>query len=319
MRHTALFVAMAAALAVGLPAPSTAASPPASAAEASKHFDRGVKLVDDEDWAGALVEFERAYEIFPNYRVLFDIAQCRYQLHDYPGALKAFQRYLADGNDAIPPDRRAKVESDVDGLKGRVASLRVTSSVAGAEVSVDDAVVGTTPLSEPIAVSAGRHKITVRRQGWAAASREVALAGEEVSEVALDPISPAAAASMAAAPMEGPPRAGSGPTLLPAWVAFGLGGAAAAAAAYFGVAALEDKNQLQGQCTGKVCPPSSQALISTSQRDALISTIGTSVAAAGVTVGVVYIALARREQAPSAPHAGILLGPGWLGVRGTLW
>ena len=316
MRQTALFAAVATALAVSLPAASTAAGPQAGAAEAAKHFDRGVKLIDDEDWAGALIEFERAYEIFPNYRVLFDIAQCRYQLHDYPGALKAFQRYLADGKDAIPPDRRAKVESDIDVLKGRVASLRVTSTVAGAEVTVDDAVVGTTPLSEPIVVSAGRHKVTVRRQGGAAASREIALAGEEVSEVALDPIVSAAPASPAAAAIDGPSRAA--PTLLPAWVAFGLGGASAAVAGYFGVAALQDKNQLQGQCTGKVCPPSAQALISNSQRDALISTVATSVAAAGVAVGVVYIALARREHASSlTPHAEIVLGPGWLGGQAT--
>src|SRR5580658_10417014 len=96
--------------------------------EASIHFDRGVKLFQDQDWRGALIEFERAYAVSPNYRVLYNIGQCRHQLRDYAGALEAFQKYLTQGDAHLTAERRKQVQANIDELGERVARVRISSN-----------------------------------------------------------------------------------------------------------------------------------------------------------------------------------------------
>ena len=43
--------------------------------EAGKHFQRGVDLYNDGDFRGALVEFKKAYSVWPRANVLYDIGQ----------------------------------------------------------------------------------------------------------------------------------------------------------------------------------------------------------------------------------------------------
>lgn len=316
------------ALALWCGATSALAQPSAQEAnqEASRHFARGIKLFEDDDWRTALIEFERAYAIEPNYRVLFDIGQCRYELHDYPGALAAFQRYLAEGADRVANDRRAQVESDIDVLKGRVARVRVSSANAGVEVRIDDVVVGTTPFSAPVVVSAGRRKVTGSKAGLSSMTRYVDLAGDETADVVVDPEpSPSgtaapAAASPAANASTGalPDSRASKPSLAPAWIAFAAGAAGLGVGTYFGLTAMSDKKELDWECVAKSCPTSSQPLISTSQRDALVSTIGTGVGLAGVVTGIAYWLLTSGDRArPTRPSIGFFVNPRSIGAAGT--
>jgi len=318
MKRAIYFTSAALACAFAFAPRRALATPPPSSAEASKHFESGVKLADEEDWATALIEFERAYDLDPDYRVLFDIGQCRYQLHDYPGALSAFQRYVAEGKDAIAADRRTKVEADIKVLEGRVATLHVSSGVAGAEVLVDDVVVGKTPLAAPIVVSAGRHKITVRHEGAENVSRDVALAGEEVAELALDPIIPKAMPPPSSAENGVLAASDHAPSALPVWLSFGVAAAGVGVGAYFGVAAIDGKNDLDRECAGKVCPPSAQTLISSSQLDGILSTVCTAVGAAAAVGGIAYLALViGGHKGHDGATTSLVIGPGWLAERGS--
>ncbi|HWE28509.1 MAG TPA: hypothetical protein VHB97_10930, partial [Polyangia bacterium] len=51
--------------------------------EAGRHFQRGVDLYADGDFRGALVEFKKAYTVWPRANVLYDIGQTEYQLLAY--------------------------------------------------------------------------------------------------------------------------------------------------------------------------------------------------------------------------------------------
>src|SRR5271163_3770938 len=55
-------------------------------AQARQHFTRGVRLYEEDDFRTALIEFNRAYEIAPNWQVLYNIGQAYYQLRDYANA-----------------------------------------------------------------------------------------------------------------------------------------------------------------------------------------------------------------------------------------
>jgi hypothetical protein len=154
--------------------------------EAGAHFNRGKELFDEGDYGAALVEFQRAYQLSPNWRVLFNIGQVQYQLQDYPAAKQTLERYLKEGGSEIPPDRRTIVRSDIERLKLRVAYLRITVNVTGATVAIDDKEIGTSPLDGEVAVSAGRRKVSATRKGAPPATRFVEVAGGDTLDVALE-------------------------------------------------------------------------------------------------------------------------------------
>src|SRR3954469_12191733 len=123
--------------------------------EANVHFQRAVQLYSEADYRAALVEFKRAYELAPNVTVLYNLGETYYQLQNYAEALTTFERFLAEGGTA----HKQEVENAVTVLKTRVGKLDITTSSPGWEISVDDEVVGKTPLAKPVAVSIGRRRL----------------------------------------------------------------------------------------------------------------------------------------------------------------
>ena len=77
--------------------------------EAQHRFHRGIDLYKNGDFAAAQVEFTRAYELVPNYKILYNLGQVAYQRHDHAAALRTFRQYLADGVDQISAERRHEV------------------------------------------------------------------------------------------------------------------------------------------------------------------------------------------------------------------
>ncbi|MBV9946426.1 MAG: tetratricopeptide repeat protein, partial [Myxococcales bacterium] len=53
---------------------ATSAAAAQASEDASVHFKRGLQLFDEGDYTLALVEFNRAYQLAPNYRALYNIA-----------------------------------------------------------------------------------------------------------------------------------------------------------------------------------------------------------------------------------------------------
>ncbi len=154
--------------------------------EAQRRYQRGRELYEENDFATALVEIRRAYGLAPSYKLLFDIGQICFQIQDYSCALRSLTQYLEDGGSEINPQRRAEVQTDLEKLKARVATLRITTTRPGAEILVDDAVVGTTPLEAPVIVGAGKRKVTARIAGAEPMTKVLEVAGTDVVDVAFD-------------------------------------------------------------------------------------------------------------------------------------
>src|SRR5688500_16492080 len=77
--------------------------------DASLRFGQGVDLFQEGAYEGALVEFEQAYRLAPDYRVLFNIGQARIQLKNYVGAVEALEEYLKQAGKALTAEREAVV------------------------------------------------------------------------------------------------------------------------------------------------------------------------------------------------------------------
>src|SRR5688500_535179 len=139
------------------PAASFADAPkPEDVAEARQRYKKGLDLYEDGAFDAALIEFQRAYDTAPSYKILYNIGLVHLQLNDYAGALRSFKKYLDDGGKRLDAKRRGEVEREVKKLEGRVANLEIKSNVEGAEVLVDDLEVGETPLDAAVLVNAGK-------------------------------------------------------------------------------------------------------------------------------------------------------------------
>jgi hypothetical protein len=165
---------------------ATSAPALAGTEDARSHFTRGVELFKEGDFRAALIEFQRAYEAAPNYKVLYNLGQTSLELQDYAGALKAFRGYLDGGGREIPAARRTQVEGDLKKLESRVARVEVVVNVEGADISIDDVSVGTSPLREAILVGAGRRKILVTKAGLASVARVVDVAGGDKPRITIE-------------------------------------------------------------------------------------------------------------------------------------
>ena len=145
--------------------------------EARARFDRGLQLYEDGDYELALIEFERAYGLVDNYRVLYNTGQVSIQLRQYARAHEVLEEYLKRGADEINEERRQEVLSDIDRLKSRTAHVEVILELQGAEVLVDGVPVGQAPLSEPLLLNAGERHLQIRAQGYQEADQYIVLAG----------------------------------------------------------------------------------------------------------------------------------------------
>ena len=159
------------------PVPARAQASDDALREAACHFQRGVTLYSQADYPGALLEFRRAYEVTPNGSVLYNIAETEYQLRDYASALTTFERYLVEAGNA--DSHRVEVETNIIELRSHVGRLTINTIPRGAEVSVDDRVVGKTPFDNPVVVGVGRVRVTATMPGRTPASRDVEVAAQD--------------------------------------------------------------------------------------------------------------------------------------------
>jgi hypothetical protein len=156
---------------------------------ASTRFRRGVDFYNNGDYRAALIEFQRAYEIAPNYRVLFNLGQASFQLHDYVEAKAFFERYLAEGGAEISEDRRTEVQLELTTLSQYIATVDVTVNVDGAEIAVDGQVAGQSPLDDPLVLSTGRREVIVSLEGYAPVTRVIDVAGGETASLEIELLS----------------------------------------------------------------------------------------------------------------------------------
>jgi len=152
--------------------------------DARRHFDQGVVLYEEGDLPRALYEFQRAFELSDNYRLLYNIGVTQLELRDYASALRSFRSYLEQGGADVPEARRAEVVSQVEALRRRVGSLIVLTSIDGAEILIDGRVIGTTPMTAPVLVNIGPLTLEVRAKGYEPWRQAIAISSRD--EIALD-------------------------------------------------------------------------------------------------------------------------------------
>jgi hypothetical protein len=297
--------------------------------EAAVRYERGLQLYKDGEPALALIEFQRAYELVPDYRVLFNIGQVCIQLGRYAEARRALEDYAKEGADELPEDRSKSVQSDLEMLKGRTAYLKVLTNEPDAEIVVDGLVVGISPLSAPLLLDAGVHSVEVRKLGYHGKSTRISLAGNDDRTATLDIVKlpeekrePKVVVEKTTIEQRIVEKDSDRTVMWVGWAATGTLALGAGVAGYFGITKAND---LESMRTDYGVTPQQLDDAQTNARTLFL--IADIAGAAAVVMGGVslYLTLSAAESAPepggATPKAkgasvGLGVGLGEVQVRG---
>lgn len=137
---------------------------------------------DAGDYAAALSEFTRAYELLANdprrALLLNNIAVCHERMFRYDLALQYYQRYLREAN--TDAEDRAEVEAVIRGLRDLLGKLHVTSNVR-AQIWVDERALGYAPGE--IEIPAGTRVIKLQASGRQPMQRELTVVARSTQSV----------------------------------------------------------------------------------------------------------------------------------------
>lgn len=322
-------------LALATVAPAARAEEDASASETAAARSLavdGLKLAKAGQCREAVEKLERAEKLRHSPIVLARLGECYVNIGKLVQGTEALRKFLRE---PLPPDANANLKEAYDHAqvviqetKGNIAGL--TIAVSGGEkgkytVTIDGVEVASTLVGVEVPVDPGEHVIEVSGPQYLKTSARAKLAPGEKQSISIEakpdpeaakqkaeePVRPGAAPSIAApsenrmAPQpfaatttEPPPSSGNSKAL--AYVSYGVGALGIGAGILFGRSAMQDKDQLDAQCPGKVCPPDQEDRLNSAKTKGLVSTIGFGVGAAGVVLGTVLLVTSSGSSSSSS-------------------
>lgn len=268
--------------------------------EAAARYRRAIELFDEGDLKLALLEFRRAHELSPDFRVLYNIAVVLDRLGKYAESVKAYERYLAEGGENVPAARRTEVTDTLTTLRARTARLSVQVQPEDAELTLDGVPLGRGPLTEHL-VDAGVHQLVASKAGFLASSQPVELAGGDRREVRL---------RLVVAPR--PKEEKAVPT--GAWIAWGVAGGAALAGLGFGLGWRSASSKLDDLKGRESVVEDRRAAADDITTFSTLTFVAGGVAAASAGAALYFTMRRGSTESPTPPSAW--LAPSPFGVTG---
>ncbi len=147
-------------------------------------FEEGRSLREQRRDAEALEVFRRLYDATRQPRALAQVGLAEAALSRWREAEVHLTEALVNPDPWVVQnlDARARIRAAMQIIRQHLASLNIVCSVRGAEVRVDDQVVGTTPLVREVRIEVGDHTIRARADGYEPVSQSVHVANGGTSE-----------------------------------------------------------------------------------------------------------------------------------------
>jgi len=183
----------------------------------------------------ALKLYLDAGAVYPSYKIALNIGETLESMGRNTEAATTYHRFLRKFKNA-PISARRDAWLRLDGMRRWLSRVKVLCDEDGAQVSLNGKVVGTTPLESSIYFQPGAHTITVEKQGFQPAIREVRMRRGAAMHLRVKFGSSA------------PPEKAPTPTAPPAK-------AAAAATDQEAAAATDEKATAKEACPKPTCPP----------------------------------------------------------------
>ncbi len=157
--------------------------------DAKAAYDAGKLLFGDGDYAGAEIKFKAAYDASGDPRLLWNMAACEKSQRHYARTEALVREYVDKGGAQLTEQDRADAKALLETIDSFTVKLTLTVNEEGAEVFIDDAPVGKTPLAKPVVVDIGSRKIVVRKDGFKDFEQQIPVGGAATAklDVKLEP------------------------------------------------------------------------------------------------------------------------------------
>jgi hypothetical protein len=145
--------------------------------QARRHFRSGLKLYTDQNYTGALAEFEASYALKPDAGTLRNIALCQKALFRYAEAAATLERLLTSHSNDLDEGEEQTVRDAIVELRGLVGSIILRVNPPGARVTIDGEGREPAELDKSIELNVGEHVLVVQADGYATSRTVVRVAG----------------------------------------------------------------------------------------------------------------------------------------------
>lgn len=212
-------------------------------AAAKEHFLKGKALVEAGAYEKAIIELGASYDLNPNPVVLYNIGICYDELTRYAEAVNYYTLFIEEAGEKFK-DVITEVALRIEELSEFFGFLKLAVNLEGAEVIIDDNLLGYTPL-EVITIDTGEHDLEIRKIGYRDIEKKVTVVSGQTIELAFEmvKIEPEKKEEFPEGP-EKKKRKKLGPVYF--WTAVGLAGAAAITAAVTGGLAIQKDSDIEG-------------------------------------------------------------------------
>jgi hypothetical protein len=163
------------------------------AEKAKEHYLKGKELVDAGAYEKAIVELEASYSLNPVPIVLYNIGLCYDELHLYASALKNYRLFVAKATEDLS-SLKESVSDRIKELNKFLGILKLTVDEEGAEVLVDNKLIGKTPLPA-IFIETGNHDLEIRKTGFPDIKQKIKIVSGESLELGFSMKAPASSVS----------------------------------------------------------------------------------------------------------------------------
>ncbi len=322
MRRFRYAFSLVAALACASSTTAFAQSEAESRATARALGQQGQEAFDAKDFKKSEESFRRADALFHAPTLSLGLARSQAAQGKFVEAWENYNRIIIEGTTSTPTFAKALADAktEIGAIEGRRS--RVTVNVAGVaspRVSLDDQPLKTEALGIAFFVNPGTHTVLASADGFKPETRSFAVAEgkSETVSLSLQPAPEAQAATPGAALTASPAPVAFAPTAsadtgttgganhVPAFVAFGVGGAGLITGVIAGVVAVGKHNTLNTECPSGTCGPAQQSDLDSYHTMGLVSTVGFVIAGAGAAAGVVLWIVAPKSSAHASGSAWI--------------
>ncbi len=144
---------------------------------AKEAYTSATMLFNNGDFGGALAKYGQAYDESRDPRLLFNMAICYKNQRGYARMQGLLQRFERESGPSLSPVHRAAADNALDATKNLVGTVNLSVNVAGAAVTVDGEIEGTTPLEKPLVLDLGKHSLTFSVSGFDPVTKSIEIAG----------------------------------------------------------------------------------------------------------------------------------------------
>ena len=153
---------------------------------ARTHFQRGVELLDDSQFAGAVAQLERSLALRETPAVLYNLGLAYRGVGKNKDAIRSFKRFL-EIRDEKKHEKMAKlVETLLTELEATLVHLELRVTGGASVVRVDGKQTARADGAHDVVLDPGTHTVEVERTGHFAVRKTLVLRAGERQQVSID-------------------------------------------------------------------------------------------------------------------------------------